>query len=202
MVQLSDRRRALRRHVLEHTAGRSGFAAAIAASGTIAGFVSLPALVPLITGDGDRARPAGAVTGAAGVAGTVLRFYESARANVLSEVTGGVVGIAAALAGNGVWALLAHRITVAAMQNASSWWKARSRPSLRWSSKAILSMWAALGGQLRRTSVTFPATPGLALSASRALFQVLILASIRQAFHIWNAMLRALGSPNCCSARI
>lgn len=265
-------------------AGLAFAAAAIAASGAIARFFSEPALVPLITAMAVVPYLQALSLVPSALLARRFGFYESAQANVLSEVAGGVVGIAAALAGKGVWALVAQRITVAAMSNVVLWWKARWRPSFRWSGKAFLSVWrysasrglegillfidqqapriilgrvagatelgyfifarrlvdnsvallnsplrttalsafAAIQSDLARvrraysegisltTSVMFPAAAGMALVApylvqvvggahwqpAAPLLQVLILASIRQAFHIWNAaMLRGLGSP-------
>lgn len=118
------------------------FAAAIAASsGLIARFFSEPGLVPLLTAMAIIPWLQALSLVPSALLARRFGFYESAQANVLSEAAAGGVGIAAALSGHGVWALVVHRITANVVLNLVLWWKARWRPSLRYSTKALQSVW-------------------------------------------------------------
>lgn len=256
----------------------------IAASGPIAAFFGAPGLEQLIMATSAMLYFQATSLVPSSLLARRFGFRETAQATAAGEIAGGAVAITMALAGYGVWSLVAHRIVNSACTCGVYSWKARWRPSWSWSGKALRSVWrysasrglegillfldlhaprvilgrmagatelgyfifarrlvensvsllnaplrtAALSAfaaiqtdmpRVRRaysegisltTSFMFPASVGIALVApflvhvlagpnwhpAVPLLQLLILASIRQSFHIWNAaLLRGLGSP-------
>jgi O-antigen/teichoic acid export membrane protein len=213
-----------------------------------------------------------------------FEFSKTARAGVSGEIGGGIIGVAAALSGFGVWSLVFQRVAIGLIESVVLWVAAKWRPSAVWSRRCFSDVWlfsssrafeglllfvdqqaprillgrvagaVELGyfvfarriventvtllnapirttalsafsamqtdsARVRRayaegvgltTAVVFPACAGIALVApylvpamvgetwnpAVVLLQLLVLASIRQSFHIWNgAVLRGLGKP-------
>jgi len=213
-----------------------------------------------------------------------FRFSEAAQADVLSEIAGGCAGVSAALAGFGVWSLVAQRLVLSVVHTLVVWLRAGWRPRLIWSRECLQDVWKfsasrgvegllqfvdqqgariilgrfvgatelgyyvfarriventtrVLTTPIRTTAFTtfayaqadlprvrriydegialtaaavFPVSVGIAVVApflvpiiagpgwesSVVLLQLLMLATFRQCFHIWNAaLMRGLGKP-------
>ncbi|MBV8650475.1 MAG: oligosaccharide flippase family protein, partial [Alphaproteobacteria bacterium] len=69
-----------------------------------------------------------------------LDFANFAKRAVLGVGTGGIVGITFALAGAGVWSLVAQQLTNAAVSVVVIWWNCDWRPSFRFSPRCFRDM--------------------------------------------------------------
>ena len=70
-----------------------------------------------------------------------FQFAEIAKAGVTSELTGGAIGVFAALNGLGVWSLVTHRVVAASVNGVLLMGMARWRPRIRWSRKCFGDLW-------------------------------------------------------------
>ncbi len=103
----------------------------IAIAPAVARFYGLPLLQPLMF-----VAAAQVVLSALGAVHTALlsrslRFDKLAFTGLLSSLISGVMGVAAALAGYGVWSLAVQLIAMAVIGSASLWWVSDWRPQLR-----------------------------------------------------------------------
>ena len=69
-----------------------------------------------------------------------LEFANFAKRAVIAVGTGGAVGVALALAGFGVWSLVAQQLTNAAVSVVVFWWASDWRPSFRFSGRCLRDM--------------------------------------------------------------
>ena len=70
-----------------------------------------------------------------------FQFAEIAKAGVTSELTGGVIGVLAALNGLGVWSLVTQRAVAAAVNGVLLMGMARWCPRMRWSPGCFRDLW-------------------------------------------------------------
>ncbi len=84
-----------------------------------------------------------------------LDFANFAKRAVLGVGTGGLVGIAFALCGFGVWSLVAQQLANAAVSVVVIWWNCEWRPSLRFSPRCFRDMAEFSGSIMGNNLVTF-----------------------------------------------
>ena len=70
-----------------------------------------------------------------------LRFEVTTQASVVSGIVGGAAGLAAALAGLGVWSLVFLQLASASAELFVLWRKARWAPRIRWSRTCFRELW-------------------------------------------------------------
>lgn len=91
------------------------------------------------------------------------RMRALALRSALSVVIGGVVGVAAAMAGAGVWALVAQQLVTSAVALATLWWASDWRPSLSFSRAAAQDLLGFSAGGFVGALGSFLASRGDAL---------------------------------------
>ncbi len=138
----------------------AGLLASLAAllAGPMAAIMGAPAVEPLMLA----LAPAIVLTALATVPSVLLRrnfeFRTLAIRSTGSVVAGGIVGLAMALSGHGVWALVAHQLVIRGFAAAVVWWRVPWRPQWRcrashlrdlrhFSGNVMLLQLLAIGGQ-------------------------------------------------------
>lgn len=105
-----------------------------------------------------------------------FRYRELAMRNIAGTVVSGVVGVAAAYSGFGVWALVAQRLVASAVTTIVTWAASDWRPSLIWSGRDAAHQAThgvgLLGASMLRTAIQ--RLPELALGLSQGPLAVAI----------------------------
>ena len=69
-----------------------------------------------------------------------LQFRNLALRSILGRLTAAVIGIAIAVAGGGVWSLVAQQVLMVALSTATLWWLSPYRPSPRFSKREFMGL--------------------------------------------------------------
>lgn len=118
------------------------FAITQLAAGPIAALLGEPRIEPLLRWLALNFVVGGAKSAPVAVLKRQLRFKPLAVRTLVATVTGGVAGVAAALAGLGAWALVVQNLTQALVSVIALWAASDWRPGLRFSTRHFGELWS------------------------------------------------------------